>query len=41
MTKWIKVSDEIHTELLNLGKKGETFDAVLRRLLKSDRGAAR
>jgi predicted CopG family antitoxin len=33
MTKTIQVSDEVHTYLEKQGRKGESFDEVLRRLL--------
>jgi len=39
LTKWLRVSDEIYSFLLNEGKKKETFDGVLRRLLKIGEGA--
>lgn len=34
--KDIKVSPELHTKLLSLGKKGETFEDILWRLLNKD-----
>ena len=32
-TTTIKVSRETHQALLDMGRKGETFDAILRRLM--------
>lgn len=34
MSKLIKVSDETHAELTKIGTKAETFDNVIRRLIK-------
>jgi len=34
MEKTIKITEETHALLLEEGKKGETFDALFRRLLK-------
>jgi len=36
LNKWIRVSDEVHNTLAKNGAKGETFDDILRRLLKLD-----
>ena len=33
MVKTIRVSDELHKSLEGLGNKGESFDALLKRLL--------
>jgi predicted CopG family antitoxin len=30
----IKVSKEVHEKLCSLGKKGESFDKILRKILK-------
>ncbi len=32
--KMIKVQDETHERLMTLGKKGETFDQIIIRLMK-------
>jgi len=32
--KTIKVSPETHARLVGLGKKGETFDEIIKRLIK-------
>jgi len=32
--KIIKVSDKTHKDLMDIGKKKETFDAIIRRLMK-------
>jgi len=33
-TKTVKVSEETHEALKALGRKGESYDAIIRRLLK-------
>ena len=33
-TKTVKVSEETHQALTALGSKGESYDAIIRRLLK-------
>jgi predicted CopG family antitoxin len=35
VSKLIKVSDETHAELAKIGTKAETFDHVIRRLIKT------
>jgi transcriptional regulator len=32
-TKFLKICKQTHTRLQNLGKKGETFDHIIQRLL--------
>ncbi len=32
MLKTIKIKEETHKKLLNLGKKGESFDKIINRL---------
>jgi len=42
MWKWIRISEKVHRRLLQLGRKHETFDAVLERILPEsdcDKGA--
>lgn len=34
--KTIKIKDEIHGKLLNIGKKGETFGDIIERLIKNE-----
>ena len=34
MTKSVKLEDDIHKELGNLGKTSETYNDVIRRLIK-------
>lgn len=34
MVKTIRISDETHEELYNFGKKGETYEKILMRLLR-------
>jgi predicted CopG family antitoxin len=34
MTKTLRVTDETHTELIKLGKYGESMDDILQRLIK-------
>ena len=44
MWKWIRVSEKVHRRLLELGRKDETFDALLDRILpqpNSGQGAER
>ena len=33
-TKYIKVSEETHQALTDLGSKGESYDAIIRRLIE-------
>lgn len=33
MAKMLKVSNETHNELIKLGRKNETFDDIIKRLL--------
>ena len=33
-TKTIKVSEETHQDLTDLGSKGESYDAIIRRLIE-------
>ena len=33
MLKTIKIKEETHKKLINIGKKGETFDDIFNRLL--------
>jgi len=33
-TKYIKVSEETHQALTDLGRKGESYDAIIRRLIE-------
>ena len=33
MEKTLKISEEVHQKLMDCGKKGETFDAVIERLV--------
>lgn len=33
LNKWIRVSEEVHERLKELGRKGESFDEILRRML--------
>lgn len=37
MKKTLKISEETHKRLKNLGSKGETFDDIIRRLLPPER----
>ena len=39
MYKWLRITDEVHRDLTNLGRKGETFDTILRRVLSADQKA--
>ena len=34
MTKTVKLDDDVHNELGDLGKLGETYNDVIRRLIK-------
>lgn len=34
LNKWIRVTEEVHSALTKNGAKGETFDQILRRLLR-------
>lgn len=34
MTKTVKLDDDVHKDLGNLGKLGETYNDVIRRLIK-------
>ena len=34
--KILKVNDETHKLLMSLGKKGETFDDIINRLIKNE-----
>jgi len=34
MIKTIKIKEEVHRKLLNIGYKGETFSSIIDRLLK-------
>jgi predicted CopG family antitoxin len=34
LNKIIRISEEVHEALLKLGAKGETFDDIIRRLIK-------
>lgn len=34
MTKHLKIDDSTHGDLLSIGKKGESFDAIIKRLIK-------
>jgi len=33
-TKTVKVSEETHQALTDMGRKGESYDAIIRRLLE-------
>ncbi len=33
MWKWMRVSEVVHDKLTDLGRKGESFDDILRRVL--------
>lgn len=37
MYKWIRVSSEVHNHLVEHGRKNESFDKILRRLLRLNR----
>lgn len=41
MWKWIRVSEEVHRKLVQLGRKNESFDALLDRLLPESKGAGK
>lgn len=40
MVKTIKVSEDTHAALVEIGKKSETFDELLQRLLRAYKGEA-
>lgn len=41
MKKTLKISEETHGRLKRLGRKGETFDDIIRRLLPPERPSSR
>jgi predicted CopG family antitoxin len=37
MIKTIKIKDDVHRKLLNIGHKGETFNDIINRLIEQNR----
>jgi len=37
MVKTIRISDEVHKELEDIGNKGETFEDIIKRLLDKNK----
>ena len=35
MWKWVRLSEEVHEQLANSGRKGETFNDIIKRLFES------